>query len=156
MFLQVTMCCDTAQALVFLQVTRCCDTAQALVFLLLTIYYNNGGRVTLLAKVEALLYLKGTWSEEASRTLYEGMKYTQQISLELRSYLLKIDVWKSRKHDLEHCHFVPSCLRLWRHEQGRHVWNKVSKTSRSNLFKLFTGKERTNMAAPQRVKIIIK
>ena len=36
MFLLVSVRCDTAQALVFLLVSACCDTAQALVFLLVS------------------------------------------------------------------------------------------------------------------------
>ena len=37
-FLLVSVCCDTAQALaVFLLVSVCCDTAQALVFLLVSV-----------------------------------------------------------------------------------------------------------------------
>ena len=36
MFLLVSRCCDTAQALVFLLVSVCCDTAQALIFLLVS------------------------------------------------------------------------------------------------------------------------
>ena len=35
-FLLVSVCCDTAQALVFLLVLVCCDTAQALMFLLVS------------------------------------------------------------------------------------------------------------------------
>ena len=36
MFLLVSVCCDTAQALVFLLVSICCDTAKALVYLLVS------------------------------------------------------------------------------------------------------------------------
>ena len=62
-FLLVSICCDIAQSLVFLLVSICSDTAQALVFLLVSIYSDTAqGLVFLLVSicsdtVQALVFL---------------------------------------------------------------------------------------------------
>ena len=71
--------------------------------------------------------------------------------MDLWSVLLSTNIWKSRKHSREHCHFVFGSLCLW-HEKDCRV-AEVSITSQANLFLLFTKKEQTNMAAPRGTKI---
>ena len=43
-------------------------------------------------------------------------------SLHFTSWLPKMNIWNLRKHDYECCHFVPSSLHQWCHEQGWKVW----------------------------------
>ena len=90
--------------------------------------------------------LKGAQSEEASSVLLRGMKYTIRLSSSsVASYSPvcweKIDLWKSWKHQLEHCHFLYGSECLWHREQGHHVWHRcllcflwsVSVTSQTRL-----------------------
>ena len=44
------------------------------------------------------------------------------VSVDLSSCLVKIDDWKSQKHDLEYWHFLLSSLYQWRNKQGRSAW----------------------------------
>lgn len=67
-----------------------------------------------------------------------GIKYTHSsFCFNFWSYLLKIEVWKSRKQDCGCCHFVPRCLYEWRHEQGRHMQQKCQTRQEPTFFFLF-------------------
>ena len=50
----VSVCCDTAQALVFLLMSVCCDTAQALVFLLVSLCCDTVHALVCFADVSVL------------------------------------------------------------------------------------------------------
>ena len=86
------------------------------------------------AKGQSFFRWKETPDEQTTRTLFIEMEwYTltaasplspPQSPGEFIVLAVQINVWKSRKHDREHCHFVSGSLCLWRHEQGRHVWLK--------------------------------
>ena len=58
--------------------------------------------------------------------------------------LLKIDSWKSRKHDRGRCHFDHACDAMYMFNMCSSYAHYVT----SQHFLLFTGKDRTNMAAP--------
>ncbi len=89
MFLVVSVCCDTAQALVFLVVSVCCDTAQALVFLLVSVCCDTA---------QALVFLLDTAHTQARRSLLLGavqrmiaccraMRATDRVLLALAIYI---------------------------------------------------------------------
>ena len=63
--------------------------------------------------------------------------------VDLRSNLLKIDIWKLREYGYECCQIWQ---KLWRHEEGWHVRQKCT-------LLLFVGKQWNNMAAPWGTKI---
>ena len=52
-------------------------------------------------------------------------------------FLLRDNGWKSGKQDRKCCHFLPSSLYQWRHEQDRHVWWKYQKRHEQTLYFLF-------------------
>ena len=70
------------------------------------------------------------------------------FSVDLQPSFLKIDIWKLWKHVCELCHFEFGNLYSCHHEQSWHERQKCQVLSQANVFLLFFGKERTNMAAP--------
>ena len=63
--LLVSMCCDTAQALVVLLVSVCCDTAQALVVLLVSVCCDTAQALVVKLvqfQIVSMLSGKSTWA----------------------------------------------------------------------------------------------
>ena len=93
-----------------------------------------------------LLILRGPQAKKHKlRALSFGMDFFlihKKFLVDSWCKLLKIDVWKSRKHGRERCRFVSGNLCLWRHEQGR-----------ANLFLFLIWKRRSNIAAPRRAQV---
>ena len=91
-----------------------------------------------------LLWLSGRWRLKVGRSgaasqaplieMGDQHKHAAcRFSLNLLFSLLKIDVWKSRKHDRKSSHFAPSRLNQWRHKQGGHGGQKY-RTRREPTF----------------------
>ena len=68
-------------------------------------------------------------AEQTNKQQQQQKSTHSSLSVDLRSSLLKVDVWKSPKHDRERCHLVCGSLRLWRHKQGRQA-----EEQKANLF----------------------
>ena len=89
------------------------------------------------------------------RIMVVGMEFLKyythrSILFDFWSRLSKIDVWKSRKHGRSWA--LPFWASVWTPWRRLACVAAVCHTSWSNLFLLFIGKERTNMATPGRTE----
>ena len=84
MFLLVSVCCDTAQALVFLLVSVCCDTAQVLVFLLVSVCDTARALVFLLVSIcdtaRALVFLLVSVCCDTAASSSKGITFERSLS----------------------------------------------------------------------------
>ena len=91
-----------------------------------------------------MLHFGGICRSQQSKTVWESRirsldSGTHSSLFHLFLCLSVFTVWRSRKHDLECCHLVPSSLHRWRHKPGgQGVWGKALTSQCRQIFFCFS------------------
>ena len=104
---------------------------------------------------ELLMHTYSSTGEEALLVLSVGMNQkgeSRQFSLDLQKNLLKIDVWKSRKHGRECRYFVSGIVSLTSWPRPACL-AQVSVTTLANFYVHFSGKEGAKMAVALGIQV---